>query len=48
LRKALSDVHISLFAQHTINEIAISIDGSIEITPFSLRERFIQTLAFAA
>ena len=35
LEKALGCLHISLLAEHRINQIAISIDGSIEIAPFS-------------
>ena len=36
LEKALGRLHISLLAEHRINQIAISIDGPIEVAPFPL------------
>src|SRR5262245_40084451 len=33
LEKALGRVHITMFTQHRIDEIAISIDGAVEVCP---------------
>ncbi len=34
--KALGGIHISLLAQHRVNQVAISINGTVKIAPFSL------------
>jgi hypothetical protein len=36
LEKALSGVHISLLAEHGVNQIAILINGTIQVAPLSL------------
>jgi hypothetical protein len=36
LEKALSGVHISLLAEHGVNQIAILINGTIQGAPLSL------------
>src|SRR5438132_13761087 len=34
LEKALGRFHVSLFAEHRVNQVAIPIDGSIQVAPF--------------
>jgi hypothetical protein len=34
LEKALGRLHISLLAEHGVNQVAIPIDGAIEVAPF--------------
>jgi hypothetical protein len=34
LKKALGRIHVALLAEHRVNQIAITIDGSIERAPF--------------
>jgi hypothetical protein len=36
LEKSFGGIHVSLLAQHGVNEVAIPIDGSIEVTPLPL------------
>jgi hypothetical protein len=36
LKKALRYLHISLFAQHRVNQTAVEINGSIQRAPFSM------------
>jgi hypothetical protein len=36
LEKALGRFHVSLLAEHGINQVPIAVDGSIEVAPFPL------------
>lgn len=36
LEKLLGSIHVSLLTQLRINQIAVSIDGTIEVTPFPM------------
>jgi len=39
LKKALGRIHIALLAEHGINQVPITINGTIQVTPFSLHAR---------
>ncbi len=36
LEKSLGSIHVSLLAQHRVNEVPIPINGTIEVTPLPL------------